>query len=309
MFGCLADGRDHSGCCARVGLPPLCQELCTGNVTDINFKYFHCLSYMPQLSTCLLEGYQVLPSSPVNFRFSNLQTNFGILHWDPPETRGDTVEDYLVTYEALTPVHGQSQTVAHARSPFILENLASGATYEVYVSGVNSAGVGEPSTRIVFRTASKQIEDLIETSQHPYNQTECCLNSGISEDCLPLCDYDVSISRVKSLSVLCSSEFSKVVRCSAGGRDHLPCCARRGVPAQCLPLCQSVHQQSTGADFQQCLPNIGQIILCYEEGTISLPAPVKNLKAVSIADDSVILTWLPGDQDQNKDPARVFIPA
>ena len=60
---------------------------------------------------------------------------------------------------------------------------ASGATYEVYVSGVNSAGVGEPSTRIVFRTASKQIEDLIETSQHPYNQTECCLNSGISEDC------------------------------------------------------------------------------------------------------------------------------
>ena len=33
------------------------------------------------------------------------------------------MEDYLVTYEALTPVHGKSQTVAHARSPYILENL------------------------------------------------------------------------------------------------------------------------------------------------------------------------------------------
>ena len=110
---------------------------------------------------------------------------------------------------------------------------------------------------------------------------------------LSLCNYDARVSQVKALSELCASEFSKVVRCAAGGRDHLPCCARRGVPAQCQPLCQSVHQQSTGADYQQCLPNIGQIILCYEEGTISLPAPVKNLKAVSIADDSVILTWLP----------------
>ena len=60
---------------------------------------------------------------------------------------------------------------------------ASGATYEVYVSGVNSAGVGEPSTRIVFRTASKDREDLIQSSEHPYNQTQCCINSGISPDC------------------------------------------------------------------------------------------------------------------------------
>ena len=119
----------------------------------------------------------------------------------------------------------------------------------------------------------------------------------------------MSVSRVKSLSLLCSSEFSKVIRCSAGGRDHLPCCARRGVPAQCQPLCQSVHQQSTGADYQQCLPNIGQIILCYEEGTISLPAPVRNLKAVSITDSSVILTWQPGDQEKNQDPSRVFTPS
>ena len=114
---------------------------------------------------------------------------------------------------------------------------------------------------------------------------------------------------MKALSEVCASEFSKVVRCAGGGRDHLPCCARRRVPAQCQPLCQSVHQQSTGADFQQCLPNIGQIILCYEEGTISLPAPVRNLKAVSISDNSVILTWQPGDQDEGNDPSRVFLPS
>jgi hypothetical protein len=68
-------------------------------VTDINFKYFRCLSYMPQLSSCLLEGYGVLPSAPVNFRFSNVDTSFGILHWDPPSKLADSVIDYKVNYQ------------------------------------------------------------------------------------------------------------------------------------------------------------------------------------------------------------------
>ena len=68
-------------------------------MTDINFKYFRCISYMHDLSSCLLEGYGVLPSSPVNFRFSNLDTSFGILHWEPPATLGETVQDYIVSYQ------------------------------------------------------------------------------------------------------------------------------------------------------------------------------------------------------------------
>ena len=75
------------------------------------------------------------------------------------------------------------------------------------------------------------------------------------------------------------------------------------ISKKCL-LFQAVHQQSTGADFKQCLPNIGQIILCYEEGTISLPPPVSNLRAVSVNDGAVILTWVPGketDKEQDLD--------
>jgi hypothetical protein len=47
----------------------------------------------------MLEGYGFLPSSTVNFRFSNLQTTFGILHWDRHETLRETVVDYLVKYQ------------------------------------------------------------------------------------------------------------------------------------------------------------------------------------------------------------------
>merc|ERR1719228_81789 len=119
----------------------------------------------------------------------------------------------------------------------------------------------------------------------------CCLKSGMKPECLPLCSYDASTSEVKSLARICADEFSKVVRCSAGGRDHLPCCARRGVPKNCQPLCQAVHQSSTGADFLQCLPNIGQIITCYEEGTAQLPPPIKDFKALSVQDGVVVLNW------------------
>eukprot|EP00090_Calanus_glacialis_P031499 TRINITY_DN5209_c0_g1_i1.p1 TRINITY_DN5209_c0_g1~~TRINITY_DN5209_c0_g1_i1.p1 ORF type:complete len:1460 (-),score=250.05 TRINITY_DN5209_c0_g1_i1:454-4833(-) len=290
MFQCLADGKDHTPCCAAKQIPPLCQELCSGNVTDINFKYFRCLSYMTELSSCMLEGYGVLPSSPVNFRFSNLQTTFGILHWDRPETLGETVVDYLVKYQKITPNAGKQMTVEHAQSPFILEHLDSASTYEVFVEPVNNIGIGDPSTRIVFRSASRKLEDLLD-NQTPYNQTACCLKSGMKPECLPLCSYDANTSEVKNLARLCADEFTKVVRCAAGGRDHLPCCARQGVPRNCQPLCQAVHQSSTGADFLQCLPNIGQIITCYEEGTAELPPPIKDFKAVSVQDGIVVLSW------------------
>lgn len=185
---------------------------------------------------------------------------------------------------------GDLQKVNNAQSPFILEGLESASTYEVFVEAVNEYGIGEPSSRIVFRTASRKISDLLEEA-HPYNQTACCLRSGIKPECMPLCTYDASLSQVQSLSSLCANDFSSLIRCAAGGRDHLPCCQKRGVPAQCQPLCQAVHQSSTGADFLSCLPSIGQVVLCFEEGTAQLPPPVRDFRAVSVQDGMVVLDW------------------
>lgn len=39
-FGCLINGMDHTPCCKARGLPELCQQLCTGNVTTIDFSFF-----------------------------------------------------------------------------------------------------------------------------------------------------------------------------------------------------------------------------------------------------------------------------
>lgn len=39
-FSCLTNGIDHTPCCKARGLPELCQQVCTGNVTNIDFNFF-----------------------------------------------------------------------------------------------------------------------------------------------------------------------------------------------------------------------------------------------------------------------------
>ena len=46
----------------------------------------------------------------------------------------------------------------------------------------NDLGVGEPSPRIVFRTANRPQSDR-ELPKDSYNVTSCCVNAGVMEDC------------------------------------------------------------------------------------------------------------------------------
>ena len=45
----------------------------------------------------------------------------------------------------------------------------------------NDLGVGEPSPRIVFRTANRPSEKML--AKDSYNATSCCVNAGVMEDC------------------------------------------------------------------------------------------------------------------------------
>ena len=48
---------------------------------------------------------------------------------------------------------------------YILEDLQPDSSYEVYVQARNFYGTGVPTTRIVFRTASKTVVDLAKTGK------------------------------------------------------------------------------------------------------------------------------------------------
>lgn len=126
-----------------------------------------------------------------------------------------------------------------------------------------------------------------------YNVTACCVEADVSDHCLGLCSYDASMDDIKSFAGVCKSEFHKLLRCGAGGRNHGACCTRRGVPPNCLSLCSGVIVDSLLVTATTCIPYIGNIALCFEEGTELLPGPISELHAAVVDDYTVMLEWEP----------------
>ncbi|XP_063243751.1 Ig-like and fibronectin type-III domain-containing protein 1 isoform X2 [Bacillus rossius redtenbacheri] len=291
-FSCLTDDMDHTACCKERGLPAQCQELCGGNITQIDFTYFKCLRYMGDYTNCLMQGYGVLPGAPTQLHVSHISTEFAIVHWEPPHTLGDTVVHYDLHYRPLGLLEDGYRVQRGVQSPHVLERLLSDTKYEVFVQAVNQHGAGEPSPRDVFRTMSKVTEEKLEAAA-VYNVTACCAASDLSDVCMPLCSYDANMSDVKALAAVCAGELSKLVRCGAGGRNHGACCSRRGVPSSCLSICAGVILDSLIVTATSCIPFIGNIVQCFEEGTGLLPGPVLELHATRVTNNSVALQWEP----------------
>ncbi|XP_060521519.1 Ig-like and fibronectin type-III domain-containing protein 2 isoform X2 [Cylas formicarius] len=300
-FGCLTNGMDHTSCCRTRGLPEICQQLCTGNVSSIDFNYFKCLRYMGEYTNCLLQGYGVLPSAPTQVHISNVGTEYALLYWSAPKTLGDTVKSYNVHTMKVNSADEEEEenhrVINKAQSPFVIEGLESVTDYEVYVEAVNAHGVGNPSPRLIFRTGSKIEEEKIEEASL-YNVTACCVEAQLNSVCLPLCTYDANMNDIKRLAV-CGSEFHTILRCAAGGRNHGTCCSRRGVPPACLSLCSGVIVDSLRTTAANCVTYIGNIVQCFEEGTGTLPGPVTALHAISVDQASILLEWSPPEDGAN----------
>lgn len=125
---------------------------------------------------------------------------------------------------------------------------------------------------------------------------------------------------IRSLAPVCGPEFHKLLKCAAAGRNHNECCSRRGVPSGCMTLCSGVIVDSLLSTATSCIPFIGNIVQCLEEGRRkkekewfstskedlffafsyqksdflgvgSLPGPVSELHATEITNSSIKLDW------------------
>lgn len=297
-FACLANGKDHSPCCRARGLPRPCLDLCSGNLTQIDFSYFNCLKHMPSYTSCLLQGYGVLPSAPQHVRVSMVDTSFALVHWAAPDILADTVREYALRWRPLSTYDNEYRAAPARRQPYVLEGLRPGVAYEVFVEAVNAHGASEPSARIVFRTESEVDQENEEASLF-HNVTACCIEAALSGVCMPLCSYDASMADVKALAGVCAGELAKLLRCGAGGRDHGPCCARRGVPATCAPVCAGVLTGPLTNAVTACAPYVGNIVQCFEEGAGLLPGPVEELYAWRVGDGFTTLRWEPPRDGSN----------
>lgn len=292
-FGCLANGMDHTPCCRSRGLPEPCLPLCSGNITTLDFNHFKCLRYMNSYTNCLLEGYGVLPGAPAGVYLTNIDTDFAVVHWSPPAALGDTVQSYNLHYRTVNS-EDDYRALEKIHPPFILEDLESNTEYEIYVEAVNEHGVGAASPRVIFRTQSQVYVDE-EEEANAYNVTECCEKVQLAGVCMPLCSYDAKMSDLRTLAPLCALEFHKLLRCGAGGRNHAWCCARRGVPAECRGACAGAAAGALNA----CVPYIGNIVQCFEEGTGLLPGPPREVHATVSSKGAVILEWVAPQEADN----------
>ena len=167
MFTCLADARDHRPCCAQRGIPATCLDLCSGDVSPhvsrYDFRYLGCFQYMHDMSSCLLEGYNVLPSTPTHRRFSNLHHIFDVLHWDPPARHSETVTSYelVVLSPRIFTFNLQSDLLTNLRSRLhaVLSKTERRSVMFLAVSSL-------PVTR-TWATSSRVTRKVPPTYSHP----------------------------------------------------------------------------------------------------------------------------------------------
>ena len=150
-----------------------------------------------------MKKFDVLPSEPRNFRFSNIGTNLGLLHWDSPLKLGDSVSGYVVHYRNMDPTRENEKeiTVRTTKNTFVLEDLMPDSSYEViiryhpenqcptlifqtFVGAENEHGVGDYSTRIVFRTAKTSMMDqMSKLDEKKYDHQQCCKDAKVDDTC------------------------------------------------------------------------------------------------------------------------------
>ncbi|KAG1675081.1 Ig-like and fibronectin type-III domain-containing protein 2 [Nymphon striatum] len=288
-FSCLANGVDHTDCCLQRGIPNICKPLCSGTVSKISYTHFICVNYMPALTNCVLQSYGVLPSAPRDLTVT-VHPKWVLIQWSPPLRLYHTIKSYHLHYRK----YDENEKEERYNSPYLLENLDPNSVYEVYVSPVNKYGLGEGSPRLVITTPEALIP--VDGNQGVNKTTElsnCCKRAGISDECLPLCDYRAPFSTLLKLGPKCEKYSHIVVRCSAAGRDHTFCCVRKNIPSKCVSLCAGYSGHLSDGRIHECNPHLPKMVECMEEGIRTLPGIPRELYSDGIKPTELSLKWSP----------------
>ena len=94
----------------------------------------------------------------------------------------------------------------------------------------------------------------------------CCSARNISTTCNYLCSSQDIFTTTRNT---CMNDYSNMMDCMVGGRDHMPCCLDAGIPAACTPLCRGDHpvEGDTIKTVFSCLEYSAPILSCIVQGT------------------------------------------
>lgn len=70
----------------------------------------------------------------------------------------------------------------------------------------------------------------------PHDFTDCCRSLNVSHKCMRYCSVHTIFNRSTHYvhaSDSCTQDFVHIVKCTAGGRNHVPCCQKKNIPDLC----------------------------------------------------------------------------
>lgn len=96
-----------------------------------------------------------------------------------------------------------------------------------------SKSIGLKNTTI-STTVVPDVKNTIETVEYVHDFTDCCKALNVSSKCLGFCTIHNIIDGTAGVEPdICESDFPRIVKCMADGRNHLPCCERKKIPDVC----------------------------------------------------------------------------
>lgn len=221
-----------------------------------------------------------------------------------------------------------------ATNPYLLDALQADTVYETFVVAVNKYGQSKPSVRFHFQTltdpenlepigqselakpnANRDLESRLplhanirhHSDRVYYNETNCCINSGVTPACEQICDYDLKVADAYGLITSCNTQMPTIMRCLAGSRNSVPCCRNRGVSDQCLNVCAGLTEHSPLLVATQCGPDFGKILQCLDEGSKQIPGAPTDLHTVDIKSDQVTIRWTPAIEDKLRNDIQYHV--
>ncbi|CAJ0935199.1 unnamed protein product, partial [Mesorhabditis belari] len=316
---CIADGRNHTECCKKLGVQAECLPVCAGSTEELSMNAMLCLNLdLSTIYQCMREGYETHPSPPMNVTVDQIKEKSVVISWSDPAANSHLVESFTILLKRN--LHGaEIKRFENVTSPYKIDDLEMDASYTVSVKSHSFKGTSLPSTAILFQTAPPmdQVcpigEPLLldsgarfrcsDNSPCPLSYTctefddsgycclqqsetstdfhSCCSSRSLKDECLETCLYNST-----SFPETCISHLNTWVQCGSEGHDHSRCCEQSGLPKECMTGCRHPFELP-----ENCSTYTEKLRYCFATHLSRQPTLVKNLHTVRVGEKNVVLVW------------------
>lgn len=147
-------------------------------------------------------------------------------------------------------------------------------------------------------TAPPTPSDKLEIPEEPalitHNYTDCCLAAQVNDKCLGYCTVHNILDGTTGVEPdVCETDFPRIVKCMADGRNHQPCCETSGVPDICQDMCLGEYTPYTDLAKTRvsCVKHTVSSLKCILQGIKYLPSEPENVAVEPLNERSLQVTW------------------